>query len=248
MDRDDQVMVDFHHRAARIAAKYKLMLDFHGTYKPAGLSRAYPNVVNYEGVFGLENMKWAPGSVDQVTYDVTVPYIRMMAGPMDYTQGAMKNAVSYNYHPVNTEPMSQGTRCRQLAQYVVFESPLNMLCDTPSNYIREQECLGFISSVPTVWDETRCLDGKVGEYICMSRRSGEDWYVGGMTDWSARELAVDMSFLPEGEYSVELYRDGVNADRVACDYKKVVFDLPADGRFIINMMPGGGFAAKIVKK
>ena len=248
MDRDDQVMVDFHHRAARIAAKYKLMLDFHGTYKPAGLSRAYPNVVNYEGVFGLENMKWAPGSVDQVTYDVTVPYIRMMAGPMDYTQGAMKNAVSYNYHPVNTEPMSQGTRCRQLAQYVVFESPLNMLCDTPSNYIREQECLGFISSIPTVWDETRCLDGKVGEYICMSRRSGEDWYVGGMTNWSARELAVDMSFLPEGEYSVELYRDGVNADRVACDYKKVVFDLPADGRFIINMMPGGGFAAKIVKK
>ena len=248
MDRDDQVMVDFHHRAARMAAKYKLMLDFHGTYKPAGLSRAYPNVVNYEGVFGLENMKWAPGSVDQVTYDVTVPYIRMMAGPMDYTQGAMKNAVSYNYHPVNTEPMSQGTRCRQLAQYVVFESPLNMLCDTPSNYIREQECLGFISSVPTVWDETRCLDGKVGEYICMSRRSGEDWYVGGMTNWSARELAVDMSFLPEGEYSVELYRDGVNADRVACDYKKVVFDLPADGRFIINMMPGGGFAAKIVKK
>ena len=248
MDRDDQVMVDFHHRAARMAAKYKLMLDFHGTYKPAGLSRAYPNVVNYEGVFGLENMKWAPGSVDQVTYDVTVPYIRMMAGPMDYTQGAMKNAVSYNYHPVNTEPMSQGTRCRQLAQYVVFESPLNMLCDTPSNYIQEKECLEFIASVPTVWDETRGLDGKIGEYITMARRSGEDWYVGGMTNWSARELAVDMSFLPEGEYSVVLYKDGVNADRVACDYKKVVFDLPADGRFIINMMPGGGFAAKIVKK
>ena len=248
MDRDDQVMVEFHHRAARTAAKYNLMLDFHGTYKPAGLSRAYPNVVNYEGVFGLENMKWAPGSVDQVTYDVTVPYIRMMAGPMDYTQGAMKNAVSYNYCPINTEPMSQGTRCRQLAEYVVFESPLNMLCDTPSNYIQEKECLEFIASVPTVWDETRGLDGKIGEYISMARRSGEDWYVGGMTNWSARELAVDMSFLPEGEYSVVLYRDGVNADRVACDYKKVVFDLPSDGRFVINMMPGGGFAAKIVKK
>lgn len=248
MDRDDQIMVDFHHRAAKTAAKYGLMLDFHGTYKPAGLNRTYPNVVNYEGVFGLEQMKWAPGSVDQVTYDVTVPYIRMMAGPMDYTQGAMRNGTKENYRPVNTEPMSQGTRCRQLAEYVVFDSPLNMLCDTPSNYIAEGECTEFIADVPTVWDETVGLDGKVGEYIAMARRSGGEWYVGVMTDWSARTLELDLSFLGEGDYLVEVFRDGVNADRSASDYRKEQIVLPADRKLNVIMAPGGGYAARIVRK
>ena len=248
MDRDDQIMVDFHRRAAETAARYRMMVDFHGTYKPTGLHRTYPNVVNYEGVHGLEQMKWSPASVDQVTYDVTVPYIRMMAGPMDYTQGAMRNATRDNYAPVNTEPMSQGTRCRQLAEYVVFDSPLNMLCDSPSNYMDEPECTAFIASVPTVWDETRGLDGKVGEYIAMARRSGDEWYVGAMTDWSARELVLDLGFLPEGEYNVVVYKDGVNAHRIASDYKKEEISLPSDRRLAAVMAPGGGFAAKIVKK
>ena len=248
MDRDDQVMVDFHRRAAEMAAKYGMMLDFHGTYKPTGLHRTYPNVVNYEGVHGLEQMKWSAASVDQVTYDVTVPYIRMMAGPMDYTQGAMRNATRKNYHPVNSEAMSQGTRCRQLAEYVIFDSPLNMLCDSPSNYMKEKECTDFIATVPEVWDETLGLDGKVGENITMARRYGSDWYVGAMTDWSARELTIDLSFLPEGSYVVELYRDGVNADRAACDYKKEVIDLPADRKITVKMAPGGGWAAKISLK
>ena len=248
MDRDDQHMVQFHQRAAMTAARYKLMVDFHGTYKPSGLNRTYPNVINYEGVHGLEQMKWSPASVDQVTYDVTFPFIRMMAGPVDYTQGAMRNATRSNYHPVYNEPMSQGTRCRQLAQYVVFESPLNMLCDSPSNYSKETECMEFISTVPTVWDETRALCGEVGKYIAMARRSGDDWYVGGMTDWNERTLTLDLSFLPQGVYSVELYRDGVNADRRASDYKKEVFDLPLNGLLKVKMAPGGGFAAKIVKK
>jgi alpha-glucosidase len=248
MDRDDQHMVQFHQRAAITAAKYKLMLDFHGTYKPAGLNRTYPNVINFEGVHGLETMKWSDASVDQGTYDVTVPYIRMMAGPVDYTQGAMRNATRSNYHPVYNEPMSQGTRCRQLAQYVVFESPLNMLCDSPSSYVKEKECLEFMAEIPTVWDETRGLCGEVGKYIALARRSGEDWYVGGMTDWNNRTLTLDLSFLPQGVYSVELYRDGVNADRRASDYKKEVFDLPLNGLLKVNMAPGGGFAAKIVKK
>ena len=245
MDRDDQHMVQFHQRAAMTAARYKLMVDFHGTYKPSGLNRTYPNVINYEGVHGLEQMKWSPASVDQVTYDVTFPFIRMMAGPVDYTQGAMRNATRSNYHPVYNEPMSQGTRCRQLAQYVVFESPLNMLCDSPSNYSKETECMEFISTVPTVWDETRALCGEVGKYIAMARRSGEEWYVGGMTDWNERTLTLDLSFLPQGVYSVELYRDGVNADRRASDYKKEVFDLPLNGLLKVKMAPGGGFAAKI---
>ena len=248
MDRDDQHMVQFHQRAAMTAARYKLMVDFHGTYKPSGLNRTYPNVINYEGVHGLEQMKWSPASVDQVTYDVTFPFIRMMAGPVDYTQGAMRNATRSNYHPVYNEPMSQGTRCRQLAQYVVFESPLNMLCDSPSNYSKETECMEFISTVPTVWDETRALCGEVGKYIAMARRSGDDWYVGCMTDWNERTLTLDLSFLPQGVYSVELYRDGVNADRRASDYKKEVFDLPLNGLLKVKMAPGGGFAAKIVKK
>lgn len=245
MDRDDQYMVDFHRRAAETAAKYHMMVDFHGTYKPTGLHRTYPNVVNYEGVHGLEQMKWSPVSVDQVTYDVTVPYIRMMAGPMDYTQGAMRNATRSNYHPVNDEPMSQGTRCRQLAEYVIFDSPLNMLCDSPSNYMKETECLEFIAEIPTVWDETRGLSGKVGEYIAMARRIGDTWYVGGMTDWNARELTLDLSFLPEGDHEVVIYRDGANAYRAASDYKKETIKLPADGKLTVHMAPGGGFAAVI---
>ena len=245
MDRDDQYMVDFHRRAAETAAKYHMMVDFHGTYKPVGLSRTYPNVINYEGVHGLETMKWSDASVDQVTYDVTVPYIRMMAGPMDYTQGAMRNATRGNYHPVYNEPMSQGTRCRQLSQYVVFDSPLNMLCDSPSNYMREQECLKFIAEIPTVWDETKGLCGEVGKYIAMARRSGDVWYVGGMTDWSERTLTLDLNFLPEGEYVMEMYVDGANAHRIARDYKKVISTLPADRKITINMAPAGGFAAVI---
>ena len=245
MDRDDQYMVDFHRRAAETTARYHMLADFHGTYKPTGLHRTYPNVINYEGVHGLEQMKWSDPSVDQVTYDVTVPYIRMMAGPMDYTQGAMRNATRSNYRPVNNEPMSQGTRCRQLAQYVVFESPLNMLCDSPSNYMREPECLEFIADIPTVWDETRGVCGKVGEHIVMARRSGDVWYVGGMTGWDSKSLELSLDFLPEGEYTVEIFVDGANAYRIARDYKKVVSTLPADRNLSVHMAPGGGFAAII---
>ena len=248
MDRDDQYMVDFHRRAAEVTAKYHMLADFHGSYKPTGLHRTYPNVINYEGVHGLETMKWSDASVDQVTYDVTIPYIRMMAGPMDYTQGAMRNATRGNYHPVYNEPMSQGTRCRQLAEYVVFDSPLNMLCDSPSNYMREQECLEYIAQIPTVWDETKGLCGEVGKYIVMARRSGDVWYVGGMTDWSERTLHLDLSFLPEGEYVMEMYADGANAYRIARDYRKTLADVPADGQISVHMAPGGGFALKIYKK
>ena len=248
MDRDDQYMVAFHRRAAETAARYHMMVDFHGTYKPAGLHRTYPNVINYEGVHGLETMKWSSASVDQVTYDVTVPYIRMMAGPMDYTQGAMRNATRGNYHAVYNEPMSQGTRCRQLAEYVVFDSPLNMLCDSPSNYMREAECLQYIAEIPTVWDESKGISGEVGKYIVMARRSGDVWYVGGMTDWSERDVQIDLCFLPEGEYVVEIFADGANAHRIARDYKKTCAGVPSDRRMDIHMAPGGGFAMKIYKK
>lgn len=249
MDRDDQLMTVFHHKAAQVCAKYHLLCDFHGTYKPTGLHRTYPNVINFEGVHGLEQCKWADhNTFDQVTYDVTVPYIRMAAGPMDYTQGAMTNAVRQNFRAIYDEPMSQGTRCRQLAEYVVFESPLNMLCDSPVKYKAASECAHFIASVPTVWDETVALDGKVAEYIAIARRSGDVWYVGALTGWQARELQIDLSFLPQGEYKVEIYQDGANADKLATDYKHYEVDLPEDGKLIAAMVPGGGWVARVSKQ
>ena len=247
MDRDDQKIVDFLHRAARVCAEHRMLLDFHGIFKPTGLNRTWPNVINYEGVFGLEQMKWSPETVDQVTYDVTMPFIRMVAGTMDYTQGAMRNATRRNYRPVNTEPMSQGTRCRQLAEYIVFESPLNMLCDSPSNYLKEPECFGFIASVPTVWNRTEALDGKLGERIAIARQSGDTWYVGALTNWDARDMVLDLSFLEGDGWKVESFSDGRNAHRAACDYVKRTEMLPADKKLTVKMAPGGGFAARIYR-
>ncbi|MBK5719997.1 glycoside hydrolase family 97 protein [Dysgonomonas sp. Marseille-P4677] len=244
MDRDDQPMVDFHHRGAQIAAKYKMLIDYHGTYKPTGLQRTYPNVINFEGVFGLEQMKW-DADVDQVTYDVTIPFIRQVAGPFDYTQGAMRNAIRSNYRSVYTEAMSQGTRCRQLAQYVIFESPLNMLCDSPSNYMEEKECTEYIASVPTVWDNTVSINGEIGKYITIARQKGDIWYVGSMTNWDPRSLELDLSFLGEGKFKGEVFKDGVNADKVARDYKTEVIGISDSRKLPISMAPGGGYVIKI---
>ncbi|WP_195663514.1 glycoside hydrolase family 97 protein [Bacteroides congonensis] len=248
MDRDDQMVTAFNYRAAATCAKYKLLLDLHGTHKPAGLNRTYPNVLNFEGVHGLEQLKWSPASIDQVKYDVTVPFIRQVSGPMDYTQGAMRNAVQGCYYPCNSEPMSQGTRCHQLALYIVFDSPLNMLCDSPSNYLREQESTDFIAEIPTVWDETIVLEGKMGEYVITARRKGDVWYVGGITDWNKREMIIDLSFLPDADYCMELFCDGINAHRKGSDYLKKMDSLPQNKTLLITMSPGGGFAAKIKKK
>ncbi|MGN0189702.1 MAG: glycoside hydrolase family 97 catalytic domain-containing protein [Candidatus Cryptobacteroides sp.] len=244
MERDDQKMVRFQSSTAETAAKYGLILDYHGTFKPAGLNRTWPNVVNFEGVFGLEMLK-SRDNVDMVTYDVTMPFIRMVAGPLDYTQGAMRNASRKNWRAVYSEPMSQGTRCRQLAEYVIFESPLNMLCDTPSAYMAEKECAQFISSVPTVWDCTAAIDGKVGEYAAVARRKGDEWYVGALTGWDGRDLTLDLSFIPEGDYRMEVFRDGVNASKAASDYAREVVPLPKDRRVTVRMASGGGWAARI---
>ena len=244
MDRDDQVVVDFYTRAAATAAKYRQFVDFHGGYEPSGLNRTYPNVLNYEGVFGLEQMKWSKPEVDMITYDVTFPYIRMAAGPVDYTQGAMLNA-GRKYVPNRSEPMSQGTRCHQLGMYVTYESPFNMLCDTPIHYEREKECTDFIASVPTVWDETLALDGKVGEYVIVARRSGDVWYIGGLTNWDARDVELDLNALGAGGWNVEMFADGVNVEKNAKDYK-VVRTQNTD-KLKIRMASGGGFAARLTR-
>lgn len=243
MDRDDQQMVSFYRKAAMTAAKYRQFVDFHGGFKPCGLNRTYPNVLNYEGVHGLEQMKWSPAGTDQITYDVTFPYIRMACGPVDYTQGAMKNANYRWYKPNYVDPVSQGTRCHQLGMYVVFESPFNMLCDAPQYYEREAECTGFISGVPTVWDETAAIDGRVGDYIVIARRSGDVWYVGGLCGHESRTADIDLGFLGSGDWEIELFCDGVNAGRHAEDYRRTVF--PAKDNLHVSMACGGGFAARI---
>lgn len=247
MDSCDQPVVEFHREAAETAAKYGLMVDFHGTYKPTGLHRTYPNVINYEGIYGQENMKWND-HCDQVTYDVTVPFIRFFAGPADYTQGAMRNANKENFRAVWDEAMSQGTRCHQLAMYVVFSSPLNMLCDAPTNYLNEAECTQFIAEIPEVWDETVSLDGKVAEYSVIARRSGDTWYVGALGNWDERDLDIKCDFLPDGDYEVTVFQDGVNANKVARDYKKYTKDLCKCKKLHAHLASGGGYVAIIKKK
>ncbi len=246
MDRDDQIMVDFYRRAAEMAAKYHQFVDFHGGFKPCGLNRTYPNVLNYEGVHGLEQMKWSKVGTDQLTYDVTFPYIRMACGPVDYTQGAMRNYNYTWYKPCYVDPVSQGTRCHQLGMYVIFESPFNMLCDSPQSYEREKECTEFIAKIPTVWDETLAVDGQVGEYIVMARRSGDKWYVGGITGHSGRKVILDLGFLGEGSWNMELFEDGINAERHAEDYRKVT-DCVGE-TLEVKMAPGGGFAVIFTKR
>ncbi len=241
MNRDDQYMLEFYTRAAEMAAKYHLVLDFHGAFKPHGLNRTYPNVLNYEGVYGLENMRWSDLSVDMPRNDVTFPYIRMAAGVVDYTQGAMRNG-SRSTYVKSRETMSQGTRCHQLGEYVIFDSPLCMLCDGPTAYLKEPECLEYISKVPTVWDESRGLQGNVGEYIVMARRSGDIWYIGGTTNWDGRDVSVNLDFIADGEWNATIYRDGVNADRHATDFKREYKKVHSGETLDIHMASGGGFA------
>ena len=245
VDRDDQIAVASLYEIAVKAAENHLLVDYHGVFKPTGLQRTYPNVVGYEGVKGLENYKWAVE--DQPRYVVSIPYIRMMAGPMDYTPGAMRNAVRANYRPINDNPMSQGTRCQQLAMYVVFEAPLQMLSDNPTTYMKEQECTDFITKVPTTFDETVPLDGKVGEYVALARRKGDTWYVGAMSNWDARECTLDLSFLGKGTYQATVFKDGINADRDGTDYRKEVITVSMEHPLNIHLAPGGGWAARIEK-
>jgi hypothetical protein len=243
MNRDDQHMVRFYYHAANAAADHHLMLDFHGAYKPTGLQRTYPNVLNFEGVRGMENEKWS--NDDFPAYDVSIPFIRMLAGPLDYTPGAMKNYNKDNFRPIFSEPESQGTRCHQLAMYIVYEAPFSMLSDNPTSYRREPESVQFMTGAPTVFDETRALDGSVGEYVVMARRKGKDWYVGAMTNWSARDVTLDLSFLPAGVYRAAIMQDGINADRDGTDYKSEAVEVWKDSRLNIHLAPGGGWVAKI---
>jgi alpha-glucosidase len=246
MQRDDQKMVNFYYEAARKTAEHHMLINFHGSYKPDGLGRTYPNVLTREGVKGLENVKWSKDITPE--HDVTLPFTRLVAGPMDYTPGAMINMDSTNFQPSFTRPSSYGTRVHQMALFVIYESPLQMLADSPTNYMREQECTDFIVKVPVVWDDIRVLNAKVGDYLLLARRSGKEWFVGGLTDWSPRDLELNLSFLGDGAYILEIFQDGINADRFASDYKHLRLEVKPQQKMKINMAPGGGWVARISPK
>jgi alpha-glucosidase len=243
MQRDDQPVMNFYQRISAEAAKRRMLVDFHGAVRPAALTRTWPNLISTEGVRGNEWNKWS----SQITpaHTVTIPFTRMFVGPMDFTPGAMRNATRIGFAKNFDLPESQGTRCRQLAMYAIYESPLQMLADSPTNYLREPECLAFLSAIPSVWDESRGLDGRIGEYVAVARRSGKEWYCGAMTDWAPRELSIDLSFLPAGNFQLEEFRDGINADRRADDYKRVVQTVTNATRLTIKLAPGGGWAAHL---
>ena len=248
-DRDDQQVTASAYKIAEIAAKHHLHLDYHGL-KPFGIQRAYPNILNFEGVKGLENSKWEPRVGDgplhnQPRYDVTIPYLRMLAGPLDYTPGAMMNAMKDSFFGNNDHPMSQGTRVHQMAMYVTFEAPLQMLADSPTKYMQNQECTDFIAQIPTTFGETIALDGKLGEYTVIARRKGAVWYLAAMTDWTARDLTIDLSFLGEGTHQADIFADGVNAAKEATDYKHSRQAVKSSDRLAVHLSSGGGWTAII---
>lgn len=246
LDRDDQTAVEMVYRIAEMTARYKLTLDLHGIYKPTGINRTYPHIINFESVFGMEEVKWTDIKNNMPLYDVTFPYIRMMAGPVDYTPGAMRNATKADWRAMYYTPASMGTRCHQLAAYIVHDSPFTMLCDALTNYLNEQECVDFIASLPVEVDSTFIASGELGKYIVTVRKKDVNWYIGGMTNWDERDVQLDFSFLPEGmSYTAVLFKDGVNANKQAEDYRKETIRIDKDSRLTLHLASGGGFAMKL---
>lgn len=248
-DRDDQVVMQSAWKIADCAARNHLLLDLHG-YRPTGIQVAWPNIVNFEGVKGLENSKWEPrvgdGPLhDQPRYDVTIPYLRQLVGPLDYTPGAMQNATRAQFFGNNDHPMSQGTRAHQVAMYTLFDAPLQMLADSPSKYMREQPTADYISQIPTVWDETLALDGQLGEYVVMARRRGSTWYLAAMTNWTPRTLTIPLGMLAAGNHEAIIFADGVNADRDATDYTLTSREVQNGDVLTVTLAPGGGWSAVV---
>ncbi|QES89120.1 glycoside hydrolase family 97 protein [Rhizosphaericola mali] len=248
MARADQYMVNFYERLASTAAKHRLMVDLHGAYKPVGLNRKYPNIVSYEGVKGLENYKWTDEEANP-PHDVTIPFTRMVVGPMDYTPGAMRNVIKKNYKANVEMPMSEGTRAHQVAMYAVYESPLQMLADNPSNYLKDSSCTAYMTNFPTTWDSTVAIDGDIKEFVLVARKHGNNWYIGGLNNWNKRELDFKLDFLDKNtNYKVQIFKDGVNADKFAEDYILETAHWKQNDAVHISMQSGGGWSAILTKE
>lgn len=241
MQRNDQEMVNFYENVGKAAFDRQLLVDFHGSFKPSGLHRKYPNVMTYEGVYGLEHNK---SSHDiSPNHDLILPFTRMVAGPMDYTPGATVNATENDFHMNFIHPMSQGTRAHQGALFIAFESPLQMFADSPSNYYKTSDFTSFIAQIPTVWDETKAIEAEAGKYLTIARRSGNRWYIASLTNWDQRKLGVNLNFIGEGKYKAQILKDGVNANRYGSDFKIETKHVSGGQTLDINMAKGGGWAA-----
>ena len=246
MNRDDQAMVQFYHKAAKEAAKRKMVLNFHGAYKPTGLRRAYPNVITREALIEFEYNGWTKHVTP--THDNLLPYLRMVTGPMDYIPYTTNNAQKDDFRNNGNKPMGQGTRAHSMALFVILESPMQMLPDSPSAYLREHECTKFMTEIPTEWDEIKVLEAKIGNYTIVARRNGNDWFVGASTDWEARDFELSFDFLGEGTYDMEFIEDGPNAGTTAIDYVRQSEEVTSTTKKEIHMVQGGGWIAKIIRR
>ncbi len=246
MDRDDQVMVNFYFRIAEACAKRQIMIMYHGAFKPAGFNRTYPNSVTREGVLGSEYNIWSEKATPE--HNVHLPFIRMTSGPMDYEPGILDNATAKTFRPIGDKVMAPGTRCHQAAMFIVYESPIQIFSGNPSQGLLEPGFMELLGSIPTTWDTSIVVDGKVGDYIVTARKKGTDWFIGAMTDWTERELNIDLSFLEDGIYKASICEDGVNADRYASDYRLTNTTLSKTDSYKIRMAPGGGFVLRLQKQ
>ena len=247
INRSDQEAVNFYWRAAEECAKHQMVIDFHGAYRPDGLRRAYPNVLTREALIEFEYS--GVSDYDNPDHHCTLPFIRNVAGPMDYIPGTMNNATKSDFRHNGNKPMGQGTRAHSLAMAVITESPMQMLSDAQPLYYRERECTEYLTQIPVEWDETIAIDGKLGDYVAMARRNGDTWYAAAITDWTPRTMEINLDFLKEGKvYTIEIFKDGINADTSANDYKKEVAEVRKGTKVKIAMAPGGGWSAKIKEK
>ena len=243
IERDDQRGIDFYYRVAKAAAEHHLMVDFHGSTKPSGLERTYPNVLGYEGVLGMEQSK--AGSRDNPDHRATLPFTRMLAGPMDYTPGAFRNVTREEFEPRMESPVVMGTRAQQLAMYVVYQAAFQMVADAPQAYAGHPE-FEFIRTVPATWDETRVVGGKPGEYAAIARRHGKEWFLGSLTNWSPRQLDLALGFLGTGNYTAEIYSDAEDADQHPAHVRMERKNVNRNQRLTANLAPGGGYAVRFV--
>jgi alpha-glucosidase len=246
MDRDDQKMVTFYHRIAKACADHKIMIMFHGAFPPKGFNRTWPNAITREGVLGSEYNIWSDKPTPE--HDVTLPFTRMVAGSMDYEPGLLDNATKEQFRPLSQKVMSQGTRCHQLAMFVVYDSPMQIFSGNPSQGLMEIPFMQFLGSLPTTWDETKILEAKVSDYIITARKKEDNWYIAGMTDWTPREFNLRLDFLSDGNYRGELCSDGINAGTYPADYLIRTMDVKKGDPLTIKMAPGGGFLLKLVKE
>ena len=239
MDHSDQWMVNFYERVARECAKNKLLIDYHGSFKPSGMEQRLPNLISYEGVRGLEQ-----GGGCRPENSIWLPFMRNAVGPMDFTPGAMHNAQPEDNRGSGSLPMGGGTRAYQMALYVCFESGVQMLADSPSRYLREDECTRFIASVPTTWEDTRVLAAKAGDYYVVAKRKGDKWFIGAITGNNAQDIDISLDFLGKNGH-LTYFQDGRNAHRIAVDYKRLEQDVTPQTKLRLHLVRNGGWCGVI---